>query len=129
MNPTRAAHRGRQLAQKLMVDHCSITRQGRPVVDPMTGKETPGRTGVYLGPCRITNEQSFGHDEESAGATLAVERVTLHLPLGTATVAVNDRVEITGSFNPGLVGRKYRIAYLASTSFAMETKYTIEEVN
>jgi len=128
MNPTRAAMRGRQLANRMMVDHCTITRPGRPAVDPLTGRETQIGISVYLGPCRITSELHDEHLEEAGGASFNVERLALQLPHGSAVLRGNEQVEITRSLNPALTGRKFRIIARATKSLAIIDKYTIEEL-
>lgn len=130
MNPSRAAQRGRQLNNRLMVDLVEITRPGRPAINPNTGKETVTPAGVYLGPGRITTAQADERTIESAGATLHTEKSALQIPLGAAIVRIGDQVKIKeAKHNPTLQGRVFRIATIATETYATADKFTIEEVN
>lgn len=110
-----------------MVDHCEITRPGKPAIDPATGKATSLATQVYLGPCRITTSLADEIPRESAGATMNTEKLTLQLPAETLGIRVNDTVTITDTgSNPTLMGLKVRVATILNETFATSAKFTLE---
>lgn len=99
--------RGRARHALLMTDACTITRvvPGSRVWDATTQQYTETDQTVYSGPCRIKIWR--GQDEQAAEAEVNVQRYYLDLPLtGTAPdVRRYDKVTITSSLNPALVGR------------------------
>lgn len=99
--------RGRARHALLMTDACTVTRAvpGTRVYVEATQSYTETTETVYTGPCRIKIWR--GQDEQAAEAEVNVQRYYLDLPLtGTAPdVRRYDRVTITSSLNPALVGR------------------------
>ena len=99
--------RGRARHALLMTDACTVTRvvPGTRVFNETAKDYTETDQTVYTGPCRIKIWR--GQDEQAAEAEVNVQRYYLDLPLtGTAPdVKRYDKVTITSSLNPALVGR------------------------
>lgn len=95
----RAAHAG------LMLDTCTITRDGTKTFVPATQSYTyTGGTTVYTGPCRLKTWR--GNEVEAAEAEVNVQRYWIDLPLSAPVPAVarRDKLTVTASSNPALPG-------------------------
>lgn len=115
-------------AESLMLDSCTITRPGEPVTDPDTGDVTPGGSQVYQGKVKIQTYEAQESNPEAGGATMTVQRYTLHIPVGAYQPAIGDVATITAaSADPGLVGRKYRVAALLHKTLATAYRLGVED--
>ncbi|MBM7530441.1 DUF6093 family protein [Brevibacterium luteolum] len=112
-----ALMRGRRAAKALMVDRCTISRVTGETTDRTTGKVVPLTEQIYpnedypVGCCKLTSYEGYEAEQESAGADMTEQRMSIHLPVGSVRVNVGDIVEITyADLDPLLVGRTYRIS-------------------
>ena len=130
MNPGRVVRRARRLAAASLPDACVISRPGPLVEDMETGKVTQQRTPVYDGACKVTSSlaDEMTRGSQRLGKSFNAEKLTLQIPVGAAPVRVGDRVEVTKSENPALPGRVFRIVTIATESWAIAAKYTVEEI-
>ncbi|MEV7599867.1 DUF6093 family protein [Kitasatospora sp. NPDC089797] len=123
---------GRAAHQQLMLDTCTITRSGAPVLDRNTSALTPGpATTLYAGPCRLKT-QRLPRDRR-AGERLAVTaRYEVALPYGATTAArlqIGDTLTITSSGDTRLVGRALSIMAVDYGSTATAWRLTVEDTN
>lgn len=95
-----------------MRDRCVIRRVLRLDTDRATGKVTPvyAPDPVYSGRCKLTSYEGHETERQVADATLTLQRLSLHLPVGVYEARVGDVIDITRSVDPRLTGRQYRIA-------------------
>lgn len=113
LNPGPVLARGRAAAEALMVDACTVVRQGTPTTNPDTGAVTHPTTSIYSGKCRFQSTSSSGPataaPQDLGGASVLVSTPVLQLPVAVTTVQPDDLVTCTASaHDPGLVGKTWR---------------------
>lgn len=131
---------GRELAESLMLDTCTIGDLGVPDTDPDTGEVITPIVPLYpnpawpadhpwkAGPCKVQAWQSQESNPEAGGATLTVQRYQVHIPVGSYAPEIGHVVEIaTAALDPNLVGRRYRVVALLHKSFATAYRLAVEE--
>ncbi|MGY5202975.1 DUF6093 family protein [Bifidobacterium adolescentis] len=107
--------RGRENAESLMTDECTVVRPGEAATDPDTGEVKPTFTQVYAGHCKVqtsgglASENTEGSAAQAMGAVSLVWSLYAHFPYGTPGLRAGDVVEVTESANPLLVGRRLRL--------------------
>src|SRR5438105_9043008 len=93
-----AVARGRAAAQALMVDTCTITRNGAPDTNPDTATVTyPNAQTIYTGKCRLKLPVAIGRPDMVGGAQEFTQHPILSLPATTTGVQIDDQVTITAS--------------------------------
>ena len=116
-----AVQRGRRLAEDLMVDRVTITRAGATTFDPTSGLLSSTPTTVETDvPCRVrvptTAEASTLFGEEQ----VTVTRYIACIPFDAGDdLAVYDVLVVDESVSCDLVGRRFRILSLPSTTFTL----------
>ena len=109
---------GRALAESLMTDTCTITREDPEAPEPEPDPDTlvippKARITVYSGKCRVQIKSIIATSTESdAGERQSTtQEFELQLPVdGTADVSKNDVAEvITASNDDSLVGRMFTV--------------------
>ncbi|MFJ8474203.1 DUF6093 family protein [Kitasatospora sp. NPDC094011] len=123
---------GRAAHQQLMLDTCTITRPGAPVLDRTNSLLTPGpATTLYSGACRVKT-QRLPRDRR-AGERLAVTaRYEVALPFAATTGArlqIGDTLTITASGDTRLVGRAMAVMAVDFGSTATAWRLTVEDTN
>ncbi|MFI2612055.1 DUF6093 family protein [Kitasatospora sp. NPDC018619] len=121
---------GRAAHQQLMLDSCTITRAGTPVLDRTTSALTPGpATVLYTGACRVKPERL--PRDRRAGERLAITaRYQVALPFGAMTSArlqVGDTLTVTESGDTRLVGRAMAVMSVDYGSTATAWRLTVED--
>ena len=107
--------RGRENAESLMTDECTVVRPGEAATDPDTGEVKPTFTQVYAGHCKVqtsgglASENTEGSAAQAMGAVSLVWSLYVRFPYGTPGLRAGDVVEVTESANPLLVGRRLRL--------------------
>lgn len=124
---------GREAAEARMVDACTITRSttSAPVFDEETGEyQDPEDDAVYDGDCEIQLSEGLNAQfPEVGGGLVAVQRVTVKVPISAVGVRVNDTVTVTRSANdPDLLGRVYRVDSTHAKTYATCRRLQCEEV-
>jgi hypothetical protein len=123
-----AIARGREVAESLMLDTCTIVRLGELATDPETGVTTPSETTLYTGKAKVQGLDPQEMNPEAGGATLTVQRYRVDVPVGSYRPAVGDVVEIgTARLDPNLIGRRYRVVALLHKSYATAYRMAVEE--
>lgn len=114
-----------------MVDTCTIRRVDRtqPVRDPATGEETYPSTVVSTGMCKVQRYDGQAATEtDVAGRVVTVDRLSVHLPVGSPPVQLDDEITIdVATYEPGLVGRMFRVALVHIKSMATARRVVVEE--
>lgn len=129
LNPAALVLRGRAAAESIMVDACTVVRQGAPVTNPETGAVTyPAAVTVYTGPCRISGTSSAGPavaaPQDVGGASVLVSTPVLQLPIATADLEADDLVTCTAAaMDARLVDRQWRARPAPRKTHA--TKYVV----
>lgn len=118
-------------AEARMLDTCDIGRFIESV-DPVTFETIETLTDAqYAGKCRISSASNAVSEKNAAGQSLADESFILSVPVAGATqIRTDATLKITAvdlvSGNPAMVGRKFRVAGLASVSQATAARYSLE---
>lgn len=123
--------RGRQAAEALMVDACTITRVTGEVTDLQTGVVTQTTEQIYAGKCRIQQNGRLSRPVTVAGSYVFQTAYELQLPIGTSPgIGINDAVAVDAAvFDPDLSGRTYWVRELAAKTHATSRRCGIEEVS
>jgi hypothetical protein len=122
----------RRIAETLMVDTCTITREGtgRGPFNAETGTYAPPeRVEVYTGKCRV-QIQSMNVAVSNAGDRVGVvQQAEWQGPvIGTEGVAVDDVIRIDVAVNDAaLEGRELTVASLHTKSYATSRRLMIRE--
>lgn len=128
MSAVSAALRGRKMAEKLMIDTCTISRPGATVTDPETGAVTNTKTTVYTGKCKVQSKAAAIQSAEAGGAQFTVVSREVHIPANAAQVRDGDEVEITASkLNTFTVGKVYRVEGFTPDSFDTAFRLPVKE--
>ena len=132
MTAATALARGRTAAETLMVDRCTVRRPDRaePVRDPVTGDETFPTPTVFESACKVQRYDGQTSTESGvAGRVVTVDRLAVHLPVGSPSVQLDDEITIDASVHePDLVGRVFRVAMAHTKSWATARRMVVEEV-
>ena len=124
-----AVLRGREAAEALMLDSCTVIRPGPVVTDPATGNVTPSSTPVYAGRCKVQQTISQASNPSAGGHQFTVQDSRVDFPVSAGPLAVSDSVTITASaLDPQLVGRVFRVDELFHKSFATAQRTRVSEV-
>lgn len=122
----------RAMAESLMTDECAITRAGVGVgtYDPVTNQVTPPPPIlVYSGKCRIQRQQITSDTPTVAADVLVVAQHIVSIPVGSASVELEDRIEITGSASDSAnIGRRFTARSPLHKSQATALRIQCEEV-
>jgi hypothetical protein len=121
--------RGRQRADGLMVDTCTITRTGSSTTDPETGVVTPSTSTIYSGKCKVQQGSASGSATDIGEASVQLQTLQLHIPASATGVHVDDVAVITASsLDPDLVGRRLTVRGIAHKSFLTARRLDVQEV-
>jgi hypothetical protein len=110
MGALSATVQGRRLAERIMLDTCTIVRVTGQTTNPTTGVSTPTTVAVYTGKCRVKPPVTSVVSQESGGHVTVTAPGELHIPVGSYAAQPGDLATITAAVgDPLLVGAKYRI--------------------
>ena len=123
----------RRQAESMMVDTCTITRaSGPPTFDAVTGVYTdPTPTTVYTGKCRVrTRSLGFlrNREVEAGERETVIWPYMVMVPVTDADVQVLDKVTVTASQDPALVGVTLRVRTAQLATNATARKLDCEEI-
>ena len=117
--------RGRERAERLMVDRVEISRVTGVEVDPLTGEDVPTHEVVYSGVGKITSYEAHEASREVIMHSSVVQRMSVHLPVGSYRSSVGDVLRVVASHvDPMLDGREFRVTQEAPYK-SMATAYRI----
>ena len=97
----------RGFAEERMTDKWNVYRLDDSTVDPFTGESE--RVLVYSGPARLQSFEGYEQTPEVIGHTATVQRMSLHLPVGSYRPQVGHVAVCVESTDPQLVGTEYRM--------------------
>lgn len=131
VNPAPALARGRQAAEALMVDACTITRTTGETTDTDTGVVTPTTSTVYTGRCRVQQSQLGADSTPAAPGEVSVRLVAfeVQLPMSVEGLRVQDVVTIdTSVLDPDLVDRQFVVLGLAHGTHKTARRIQVQEI-
>lgn len=115
-----------------MTDTCTISRStGESVLNPETGQLEPQMETVYPTPdypdgkCKFQSAGA-GSTPEAGGFQYTVVRNECHVPFGSVAVKEDDVVTCTGSANPQLIDKTFRVTGFAVESYATASRIPVE---
>jgi len=112
-----------------MLDAVTVEVLGDVVTNPTTGAVTNARSTVYTGPARVQTYEPQEGTPEVAGATVTVQRYSVHVPVGSFAPTVGMVVTVTASaLDANLVGRVFRVVALLHKTAATAYRLSVEEV-
>lgn len=124
--------RGRQAAEALMQDACTVQHVTGLATDQETGVVTPTYSTVYTGVCKIQQSSPATSPTDVGEAAVFVGQLQLHLPVTTVTAAVSpdDLVTITSCvLDASLVGQTFRLRGPAHKSYLTARRFPMIEVD
>jgi hypothetical protein len=123
-----AVARARQLAETLMVDACTITRQTGETTGA-GGVITPTTSTLYTGKCRVQFKPMQGNGADVGEAYLLLVRREVQLPMSVTGLLEGDRITITASaLDPDLVGKVYVVRDVEAKTHLSARRVTVLEV-
>lgn len=100
---------GRRAAEALMTSTWRVERLSGDA--PLVGYvPTPTRTTVYEGRGKLQSYEGHERATEAQGATVVVQRLSIHFPHGAFAPQPGDVATCTASTDPAMVGRVFRLA-------------------
>lgn len=122
---------GRAEHERLMVDACTIGREGVPTLDRGTSQLTPGTvTPLYSGKCRL-KAQRMPRPAEAGEELQMVARYELALPFSAQPadeLRVGDLVTMIASADTRLVGQRLRVMAVDFGSTATAWRLTVQDL-
>jgi len=116
------------MAESLMLDTCTVKRVTGVTTDLLTGADVPTYSTIYTGKCKVATFQPQERNPEVGGATLTVQRYSVHVPVGAFVPAVGQVVTITdAALDPNLTGRMFRVVALLHKTAATAYRLSVEE--
>ena len=111
-----------------MLDTCTVKRVTGVTTDLLTGADVPTYSTIYDGPCKVQTFEPQERNPEVGGATLTVQRYSVHVPVGAFVPAVGQVVTITdAALDPNLTGRMFRVVALLHKTAATAYRLGVEE--
>lgn len=121
--------RGRSAAESLMVDACTIHRQGELFTDFDTGVVSPVMALVYEGVCKVQQTIAQSSNPSAGGHSFTVQDARVDLPVLAGPFLVGDVVTVAASvLDAQLVSRRFRVVELFHKSFATAQRIRVEEI-
>lgn len=121
----------RTAADSLHTDLATIQRPSGPPSTATNGKVTPSFTELHTDyAVRIRSHEPFPQTPEVAGRTALIQRAELQCSAsGAYFPREGDVLTITAStYNPGLVGREFRVAVAPQNSISSQHRAYVDEV-
>lgn len=136
MSARSAVLQGRQLAERQMTDVCTVQAVTGTSTDPLTGVDTPTYATVYgpaiephRGKCKVQTYEPYERNPEVGGATMTIQRYSVHVPVGAFSPAIGQVVTITAAaLDPHLAGNQFRVVALLHKTAATAYRLSVEEV-
>lgn len=128
-----AISRGRALAERLMVDSCSIARPTGESTGA-GGVITPTTSAVYSGKCRLQVRQGSGAGSGSGRdvgeAFVIVQHLELQIPMTAPELFEGDLVTMTASvLDPQLAGKVYVVRDVLRKTHLTSRRVTVLDVS
>jgi hypothetical protein len=125
---TGALLEGRRLAESLMVDTCSVTREDPDAPEnPVTGQRE--RVQVYAGRAKSQTYEAYEQTPEAGEHQYTVQRYAVHFPIGAFVPEVGDVVEWTACpYDAARVGTQERITAPFSKTMATAQRVFVDRM-
>ena len=124
---------GRQLAESLMVDTCTVRyKTGRSAINETTNKEAPVYATRFTSACRVREVRTVTPDSTVGGRREARDETRVDLPVSAPQVFTDDQVVIDAvgpSSDPRLVGRVFVVNAPMNQTFSTATRLTVTEAS
>lgn len=118
---------GRRFIASLMTETVEVGSLASETGPDFETVETIGAP-VYSGPARLKWSSTTVSDASAAGQSASVQAVVLKLPVGTAGVHEGMyAIVAASSVDPGLVGRRFRIAGQPESGQVTALRFPVEE--
>ncbi|WP_447948216.1 DUF6093 family protein [Microbacterium maritypicum] len=112
------------------MDEVVLVGRFKDGTDPETGDPTRMmETERYDGIGRIRWGSREVSNSQATGSPAAMQEPYLSVPFGTARFFTDDEVECTGSTDPLLVGRRFKVSGGASAGQVTAYRYPLEELS
>jgi hypothetical protein len=121
----------RETSTSAMPDRVKITRIGAGgTLNPTTGVFTPSTSAVlYDGVGRVRAPASATEMERIFGDTeMTVQRYVVKVPSSTVGIQRDDRIAVTNSTDPDIVGRSFRVVSAVVGSNHVDRTLGVEEI-
>lgn len=131
MTATTSVLDGRQAAEALMVDECTIGPSSSRSFNVTTRDydDDAAAGAVYTGKCKV-QRPGRATDAEIGGDELGRADLEVHVPTGTTGIERGHMVMVTAAaVDGGLVGRRFRVLNVPRKSFATALRLPCEEVS
>lgn len=110
-----------------MLDTCTVSRVTGTTTDEW-GNVTPVTEQVYEGRAKVNTYEPQESNPEAGGATLTVQRYSVHVPVGSFEPEVGHIVTITeAALDPHLAGNTFRVVALLHKTAATAYRLGVEE--
>lgn len=128
MRAEQMRQRGARMAESLMPDRCVIRGTARVWNEPtLTYITTP--VVVYEGECELKADKNSIRKVNAAGQLLAVQGLTLKLPLAGSGAVAKDHevVMLSCRFDPSAVGKKFTVEDGFFQTYATARRIPVKE--
>jgi hypothetical protein len=124
---------GRQLAEALMVDTCTVsTWTGRTVQNETDGEEAKVYAVDFTSKCKVQQRAANQvASPEVGGRRVAIDEVEIHLPVSAEQVVEGQVIEITavGALSDvRMLGRKFVVSSPMNKTHATATRLQVKEL-
>lgn len=114
-------------AESRMNDRIKTTRAGSKTWDEEAGDWVTAPVTVYEGKARIKRPNDLSTDAEAGSQLIAIGRLQMHVPVGSAPFAPDDLIEVTACpTRPDQVGRKFYVVAPFDGSQLTAVRYRVE---
>ena len=119
--------RGRMMAERMMVDTCTIRRRTGESTGP-GGVITPTYDVLYQGKCRFQQPNAQAVEERPGEAFALMLRIELQIPMSVTGLQAEDEVTCdTSAHDPDLPGRVFSVRDLAHKTHATARRIGLQE--
>ena len=121
----------RDIQSSVMLDACRIERSSGLVYNRETGEDEEQWADVWAGECRLPRFDSASRGLGRVivtGETITPVTPTVKLPWHVQGVLADDRVTVTASVSPDMVGRILWVTAAAPRTFQSAVTLTCREV-
>lgn len=113
MNVAQVAAMGRAMAESMMTSTCTVFTPGEPITDPATGEVTEAQETVWFGPCRVRPADTQASAMAVGGEEVFIFDYLVSIPFAVDSVIEGQRLTVTESRDPALVGITVEIRKVA----------------
>lgn len=121
-------------AESMMRTRCRVVRPGDTIPDPVTGADVTTTTTVFEGVspgCKIQDQALQVMAEQVPGATVAVSRLQVHLPVTAGPFRIGDVVETFADDDTAFATplRRFRVSNIHQKTWQTAQRLPVEELS